>query len=165
MGVSGSGKTTIATGLARTLGWQLAEGDDFHSPESVAKMRAGIPLDDSERAPWLARIAGWIDDRRAAGRPGIVTCSALKRVYRDYLAQGRPEVRFVYLKLPPSVVAGRLKHRVGHFMPATLLGSQFATLEEPGPDEDVIVVDGTGAPDFIIRTLLGRLGVRSDGGI
>src|SRR5450755_3428436 len=131
MGVSGSGKSTVAEALARSLCWTLAEGDDFHSPANIAKMHSGTPLTDSDRMPWLNSIAAWIDQRRQAGESGIVTCSALKRTYRDLLSGGRPEVLFVYLKGTVELMAHHLAGREGHFMPAALLASQFETLEEP----------------------------------
>jgi gluconokinase len=143
MGVSGSGKSTVGTALAKTLGWQFTEGDDFHSPENVAKMRSGEPLDDADRMPWLASIAAWMDARRQAGESAIVTCSALKRRYRDLLAAGRPDVLFVYLKDTMEVVSQHLAARVGHFMPASLLPTQFEILEEPTVDEHFITVEAS----------------------
>jgi carbohydrate kinase (thermoresistant glucokinase family) len=157
MGVSGSGKSTVAGALAERLGWALAEGDDFHSAENVAKMHAGTPLTDADRLPWLTSIAAWIDTRLEAGQSGIITCSALKHAYRDLLADGHPEVGFVYLKGSPAVMAEHLAGRHGHFMPASLLASQFDALEEPGADEPVLVV-GAGQPveaivDEVVRWL------------
>ena len=139
--MSGSGKSTVAEALAQSLGWPLAEGDDFHSPANIAKMHAGTPLDDADRMPWLHTIAAWIDARRQAGESAIVTCSALKRAYRDLLAGGRPEVLFVYLKGAADVMSRHLAGREGHFMPASLLASQFETLEEPTAGEPVLTVD------------------------
>ncbi len=141
MGVSGSGKTTVARALADALGWDYQEGDDLHPPANVAKMRAGIPLTDEDRQPWLAAIGAWIDDQAHTGRPGIVTCSALKRAYRDGLRRGRPQVRLVFLEGSRKLIADRLSHRKGHFMPPSLLDSQFAALEDPGADEPVIDVE------------------------
>lgn len=141
MGVSGSGKSTVAEALAHSLGWPLAEGDDFHSPANIAKMHAGTPLDDADRMPWLRTIAAWIDARRQAGEAAIVTCSALKRAYRDLLADGRPELLFVYLKGSAEVMSRHLAGREGHFMPASLLASQFEALEEPTAGEPVLTVD------------------------
>ena len=141
MGVSGSGKSTVARPLAERLGWPFAEGDDFHPPANIAKMKAGVPLDDADRAPWLAAIAAWIDGQAAAGAAGVVTCSALKRAYRDRLTDGRPQVRIVYLKGSRAVIAARVAKRAHHFMPPSLLASQFADLEPPGPDEHPIVID------------------------
>jgi gluconokinase len=139
MGVSGSGKSTVAGLLAGRLGWDLAEGDDMHPPANVAKMAAGHPLDDDDRRPWLAKIAAWIREHTDAGRPGIVTCSALKRSYRDIL-RGE-HVVFVHLAGSHDQIAQRLAARHGHFMPAGMLDSQIATLESPGPDENAITVD------------------------
>jgi carbohydrate kinase (thermoresistant glucokinase family) len=141
MGVSGSGKSTVAAALSQSLGWILAEGDDFHSPANIAKMHSGTPLGDDDRMPWLRAIAAWIDARRQAGESAIVTCSALKRAYRDLLAAGRPEVLFVYLKGTADVMSRHLAGREGHFMPASLLASQFETLEEPTAGEPVLAVD------------------------
>jgi len=141
MGVSGSGKTTIASALAQHLGWPFKDGDELHPAANIAKMRAGHALDDHDRWPWLARIADWIDARRAAGSCGVITCSALKRSYRELLTDGRPEVRIVYLHGDQSLIAARLAARHGHFMPSDLLASQFAALEEPGPDEQAIRVE------------------------
>jgi gluconokinase len=141
MGVSGSGKSTVGKPLAARLGWPFQEGDDLHPAANIAKMKRGEALDDADRAPWLAAIAAWIDRQGAAGEGGIVTCSALKRAYRDVLTTGRPYVRIVYLRGSRALVGERVAHRTGHFMPASLLDSQFATLEPPTPDEAPIVVD------------------------
>jgi gluconokinase len=141
MGVSGSGKTTIATALAQHLGWPFKDGDELHPPSNIAKMHAGHPLDDSDRWPWLKSIAAWIDKWRAAGSSGVITCSALKRSYRAFLTKGRGEVRIVYLHGDMALIATRLDARSGHFMPSGLLASQFAALEEPGLDEHAIRVE------------------------
>jgi carbohydrate kinase (thermoresistant glucokinase family) len=145
MGVSGAGKSSIAEGLRAALGWAFQEGDLLHPPSNVQKMHAGIALTDEDRAPWLAAIKEWIDRRLDAGQNGLVTCSALKRRYRDFLIAGRPSVRVLYLKAPAEVLEQRVSHRPGHFMPASLLDSQLQTLEEPGPEEQALVVrvDGT----------------------
>lgn len=158
MGVSGSGKTTIAVLLAERLHWELADADSFHSPANVQKMRRGIPLTDEDRWPWLHAIAAWIDETRRAGRRGIVTCSALKRSYRDILVGGRTDVRLVYLQGDEELVSERLAKRHGHFMPATLLQSQFDALEEPGPDENPIVVSVAAEPEAIAARVLAELG-------
>src|SRR4051794_3004492 len=121
MGVSGSGKTTVGALLAGRLSWQYAEADDFHPPANVAKMAAGHPLTDEDRWPWLTEIAEWIDERRAAGEPGVVTCSALKRRYRDFLRNDRPETRVVYLHGTPELIGSRMIARHGHFFRAVLL--------------------------------------------
>jgi ribose 5-phosphate isomerase A len=141
MGVSGSGKTTVAEQLAAKLGWPFEEGDALHPAANVAKMHAGIPLTDADRAPWLAAVAAWIDGQRKAGKPGIITCSALKRSYRDLIIGDRPQVRLVYLRASREIVAQRLAGRQGHFMPPSLLQSQFEALEEPAPAEEPLVVD------------------------
>ena len=135
MGVSGSGKTTIAEGLADAEHWTLLEGDSFHPPANVAKMRAGTPLTDEDRLPWLRAIAAAIDADLARGVNAVVACSALRRAYRDILIGDRRDVRLLYLKGSKALIADRLKSRKGHFMPPSLLDSQFRTLEEPGPDE------------------------------
>jgi carbohydrate kinase (thermoresistant glucokinase family) len=140
MGVSGSGKTTIGEALARRLGWGFADADTFHPPENVAKMSAGQPLDNDDRAPWLAAIAAWIDARRGKGKSGVVTCSALKRRYREVIVGDRPEVCLVYLDGGRDLIASRLAGRRGHFMPGALLDSQFAALEPPGADEHPLIV-------------------------
>jgi ribose 5-phosphate isomerase A len=157
MGVSGAGKSTVAKELAARLGWPFEEGDWLHPEANVAKMHAGIGLTDADRQPWLEAVAAWIDGQRAKGRPGIVTCSALKRSYRDMIIGDRPEVRLVYLRGSRTLIAERLAGRQEHFMPASLLQSQINTLEEPGPDEDPLIID-IGPPacqlaDEIIRLL------------
>jgi gluconokinase len=157
MGVSGCGKSTIAGVLAGRLGWPLAEGDDFHPAENVAKMAAGHPLDDADRAPWLARIRDWMDAQEAAGASAIVTCSALKRRYRDVLRDG--EVVFVYLHGTREQLLARLTARQGHFMPASLLDSQLADLEPPEPDERAIRVDIGPTPAVQARTILDKIGL------
>jgi carbohydrate kinase (thermoresistant glucokinase family) len=140
MGVAGAGKSTLAEGLRDQLGWKFQEGDALHPPSNVQKMQAGIPLTDEDRAPWLGAVKAWIDARVAATEPGLITCSALKRAYRDRLISGRPQVRVLYLKADVAVLRARLRGRSGHFMPASLLDSQLQTLEEPAPDEHPLVV-------------------------
>jgi gluconokinase len=152
MGVSGSGKTTVARLLADRLGWDLGEGDDLHPAVNVAKMAAGQPLSDDDRWPWLDLVAAWIDDHRARSRPGVITCSALRRRYRDVLR--RPDVLFVLLNGDRELLAGRLAARTGHFMPVALLDSQLATLEVPGPDENAVVIDVDGDPAAIAARVL-----------
>ena len=160
MGVSGSGKTTVAALLAARFGWRFCEGDDLHPRENVEKMRGGTPLTDADRLPWLRRIAGEIDSWRAAGESGVHTCSALKRTYRDIIIGDRSDVALVYLKGSRDLIARRLAARNEHFMPAALLDSQFAALQEPSPDERPIVADVGGSPveivDGIARALQGR---------
>ncbi|PZN93198.1 MAG: hypothetical protein DCF31_13375 [Alphaproteobacteria bacterium] len=137
-GVAGAGKTQLATALARQLGTPLQEGDDLHPPENVARMAAGTPLDDADRAPWLDAIAAVVAGWNTAGTPGIVTCSALKRAYRDRLrAAGR--IGFVFLAIDADLARARLATRQGHFMPATLIASQFAALEVPA-EADVLTL-------------------------
>jgi gluconokinase len=134
MGVSGVGKTTLGTLVAERLGWPFEEGDALHPEANVAKMAAGHALDDDDRWPWLDRVAAWIDERLDAGQQGVITCSALKRAYRDRLR--RPDVVFVHLTGPKQLTAERLAARQGHFMPTSLLDSQLATLEPLGADEN-----------------------------
>jgi ribose 5-phosphate isomerase A len=141
MGVSGTGKSTVAQELAARLGWSFEEGDALHPEADIAKMHAGIPLTDADRQPWLERVAAWIDAQRAKKQPGIITCSALKRSYRQIIIGDRPEVRLVYLRGGLDLIAEHLAGRRGHFMPASLLQSQFDTLEEPDPSEDPLTID------------------------
>lgn len=148
MGVAGAGKTTVGQALAADLGWPFADADAFHSPASRAKMSAGIPLTDADRAPWLDRLAAWIAERLASGQTGVLACSALKQDYRRHLSGGRDEVLFVYLKADPALLADRLLHRQGHFAKVSLLESQLATLEEP---REALVVDAAQTPGEIVR--------------
>ncbi|MDQ2803585.1 MAG: gluconokinase [Pseudomonadota bacterium] len=157
MGVSGSGKTTIAALLAGGLGWHFEDADSFHPPANVEKMHAGIPLTDTDREPWLRAIAGWIDTLRDAGQHGVVACSALRRRYRDVLVGSRSDVRLVYLKGDRALVGRRQAARHGHFMPTSLMESQFATLEEPGLDEKPIVVSVELPPRDLIVTVMSAL--------
>jgi ribose 5-phosphate isomerase A len=158
MGVSGSGKTTIAEDLVARLGWPFKEGDELHPEANVAKMHAGIPLTDADRKPWLEAVATWIDHQRAKKQPGIITCSALKRSYRQIVIGDRPEVRLVYLRGGRDLIDKRLAGRHGHFMPASLLQSQFVALEEPGPEEDPLVVDVGPPASQIAETIIQLLG-------
>jgi gluconokinase len=143
-GVSGSGKTTVGALLAGGLGWRFADADAFHTAAAIAKMRAGIPLTDADRWPWLRAIGAWMDERIAAGESAVVTCSALKRAYRDLLLGGRPEARMVFLSVDREEVDRRLTARHGHFFPERLLGSQFDALEPPQPDETAVTVVPSG---------------------
>ena len=158
MGVSGAGKSAVAQELAARLGWCFQEGDALHPEANVAKMHAGIPLTDADRQPWLERVAAWIDDRRAKKQPGIITCSALKRSYRQVIIGDRPEVRLIYLRGSRDLIAQRLAGRSGHFMPATLLQSQFDVLEEPDPDEDPLTVDVKAPASQIAEEIIRLLG-------
>jgi gluconokinase len=157
MGVAGSGKTTVGALLAGRLGWPYAEADNFHSQSNVDKMAAGHPLTDADRKPWLEAIGRWIDERGAAGEPAIVSCSGLKRVYRDLLRAGRPEVRMVFLKGSRDLIMRRLVARHGHYMKADMLDSQFADLEEPTPDENVLTVSIELAPEEIVNQIVAGL--------
>lgn len=157
MGVSGAGKTTVGERLADRLGWKFAEGDLLHPAENVAKMKCGQPLTDADRAPWLASIAETIDGWRRRGASGIVTCSALKRSYRRQIIGERRDVRLVYLEGSHDLIAERLGSRRGHFMPSSLLDSQFATLESPEPDENAITIGIDRPIGEIIDRILGVL--------
>jgi gluconokinase len=156
MGVTGSGKTTVGRRLAADLGWTFVEGDEFHPPANVEKMRRGEPLDDADRIPWLRALARRIDELVAAGQPAVVACSALKQAYRDLLARDRPAVSFVYLKAPAGLLGERLRHRTGHFMPPGLLASQLDTLEEPAGG---LTIDGSPPPAAIVAAIRRGLGL------
>ena len=157
MGVSGSGKTTVASQLATRLDWQFAEGDSFHPAANVAKMRQGIALTDEDRWPWLEAIAAWMDAQRAAGRRCVLTCSALKRVYRQQLAHGHDDVSFVYLKAEYDLVAQRMAARKDHYMPVALLQSQFDALEEPDSSENPLTAAIEQAPAEIVEAIVAEL--------
>ncbi|MEO8812656.1 MAG: gluconokinase [Caulobacteraceae bacterium] len=160
MGVSGSGKTTVATPLAARLGWTFMEGDDLHPAANIAKMEAGEALTDADRAPWLAAVGAWIDEQADEGEPGVVTCSALKRTYREALTKGRDQVRIVWLEGSPAVIAARVARRRGHFMPPSLLDSQFATLEAPSPAENVLAVDIDQPVEAQVEAIVRGLGLQ-----
>lgn len=159
MGVSGIGKSTIAAELVARTGWTFAEGDDMHPEANRRAMAAGHPLDDAQRWPWLRRVAAWIGEQEDAGRNAVVTCSALKRSYRDLLRDGHPSVTFVDLVAPPELVDARITERRGHFMPAALLASQLSTLEPLQAGEPGIEVTATGTPDDIAASALRALGI------
>jgi gluconokinase len=154
MGVSGSGKTTVGRLLAEALHAEFVEGDAYHPPENIEKMRRGIPLEDADRWPWLAILSAEIERWLAAGREVVLACSALKQRYRDILAKGRPGVRFVYLEGDKALIRLRLDRRQGHYMPAVLLDSQFATLEPPA---DAVTVDVAGPPEEVAATIIKML--------
>jgi gluconokinase len=157
MGVSGSGKTTVAQHLVAILGWPFEEGDELHPPANVAKMRAGIPLTDEDRAPWLEAVAQWIGGQESAGRSAVVTCSALRRAYRELLRRGHPSVWFVHVTAPRDGLQHRLEARTDHYMPASLLDSQLATLEPLAPDEPGVTISGEGTPDQVATRVLDAL--------
>jgi gluconokinase len=136
-GVAGSGKTTVGQLLAGRLGWMFADGDSFHPAANVAKMRAGLPLTDADRGPWLAAICSWMDDIISSGQSAVLACSALKRRYRDELLSGREQAEMVFLIISRDQDEARLASRTGHFFTEPLLASQYADLELPGPDERV----------------------------
>jgi carbohydrate kinase (thermoresistant glucokinase family) len=161
MGVSGSGKSTIASMLAQRLHWVYEDADWFHSQSNIEKMHHGEPLNDEDRWPWLHAIAEWIDATRRAGGHGVVACSALKRAYRDVLIGARRDVRLVFLKGNRDLIARRIAARADHFMPTTLLESQFATFEEPQTDERAIVVSIVPHPREIVETIVKELGIQS----
>jgi gluconokinase len=157
MGVSGSGKSTIGSLLAGCVGWEFEDGDWFHPPSNVEKMHQGIPLTDEDRGPWLKAIAAYIDESRAAGRHAVIASSALKRRYRDILIGKRADVRLVYLKGSEPLIARRMATRHGHFMPPSLLHSQFEALEEPGSNERPIVVSIEPRPRDIVDQIVNAL--------
>jgi gluconokinase len=159
MGVSGSGKTTLAEGLAAHLRWRFQEGDDLHPAANVAKMSRGEPLTDADREPWLGALGRWLDERVAAGEDAVLTCSALRRTYRDRLRDGRPGVVFCHVSPPVEVLERRLQERRGHYMPASLLPSQLATLEPLEPDEPGMTVSGDDSPADVLSEALRGLGL------
>jgi gluconokinase len=162
MGVSGSGKSTIAEQLAQRLGWRYEDGDRFHPASNVAKMSAGQPLTDQDRWPWLQAIANEIDRACQAGEHAVIACSALKRSYRDVLVHGRNDVRIVYLNGTQELIAGRLARRKGHFMPPGLLASQFKTLEPPDIDENPVTVSIDASVEEIVDDTVSQMRLSPD---
>jgi gluconokinase len=159
MGVSGSGKTTLARGIADRMHWAFQEGDDLHPPANVEKMSRGEPLTDEDRAPWLRAVGSWIDRQHAAGTGCVVTCSALRRTYRDTLRAGRPGLQFCHVTADADLIRRRVEARRGHYMPPSLLPSQLATLEPLGDDEPGVVVSAEGEPAEVLARALDRLGL------
>ncbi|MFC0032219.1 gluconokinase [Micromonospora chaiyaphumensis] len=159
MGVSGAGKTTVARGISELTGLRFAEADEFHTEAHVAQMRAGVPLTDADRWPWLRALAGWMAERHAEGVSTVLTCSALKRAYRDVLRQGPADVEFLHLDGAAELIRDRLDRRVGHYMPASLFDSQRAILEHLGPDESGVVLEVAAPPDELVRAAVHRLGL------
>jgi gluconokinase len=156
-GVSGSGKTTVGAMLAGRLGWRFADADEFHPAANIAKMRAGIPLTDDDRWPWLRAIGAWMDERIARNESAVITCSALKRSYRDMLLHGRPQARMVFLAADRQVLARRLAARHGHFFPQQLLGTQFDDLEPPQPGEQVVTIVPAENPADTVASIIAVL--------
>jgi len=165
MGVSGSGKSTIAVRLAERLSWTFEDGDRFHPASNVAKMSAGQPLTDEDRWPWLQAIADEIDRVCQAGGHVVIACSALKRAYRHVLAHGRRDVRIVFLRGTQFLIADRLARRKGHFMPPGLLESQFKTLEPPAADENPVTVSVDASVETIVEDIIRQLGLGAAGGV
>jgi gluconokinase len=159
MGVSGSGKTTLAEGIAGRLHWRFQEGDELHPRANVEKMSRGEPLTDEDRWPWLDAIGHWLDERERAGESAVLTCSALRRAYRDRLRAGRPGVRFLHVVASAETLRERLEHRRGHYMPASLLPSQLTTLETLGDDEPGVTVSAEGEPADVLASALRALGL------
>jgi gluconokinase len=154
MGVAGSGKSTVAALLAQRTRRPFAEADDFHPPANVDLMRAGVALTDEDRWPWLGSMRDWLDQQSLAGRSAVMTCSALKRPYRDLLRTAHGRVRFVHLTASPEVLAARVSGRADHFMPASLLPSQLATLDPLADDEDGVTLDAGATPESLVEQIL-----------
>ena len=163
MGVSGSGKTTLARGLAQRLHWEFQEGDELHPRSNVAKMSRGEPLTDEDRRPWLEAIGYWIDERERAGNRAVLTCSALRRTYRDFLRRGRPGVVFCHVTADADLIRRRMEARRGHYMPPSLLPSQLATLEPLTPDEPGFTVSAEGEREDVLSGALDGLAAFQEG--
>ncbi len=161
-GVAGSGKTTVGVLLAGRLHWRFADADAFHPSANIAKMRSGIPLTDADRAPWLAGITAWMDERIAAGESAVAGCSALKQSYRDQLLTGRPAARLAFLVISRELAHARLAARHGHFFTVQLLDSQFAELEEPRESEQVMLLDAAQPADRLAAEIADCLGLVAD---
>jgi gluconokinase len=159
MGVAGCGKSTTGRNLARLLDWPFRDADSFHPPANIEKMSRGIPLTDDDRWPWLDAIGAWTDEQRARGARGIVSCSALKRIYRQRLCGGRPEIGLVFLDGDYATIADRMQRRKGHFMPPALLQSQFDTLERPASNERALVVPVSLSPKRVVERIVSGLGL------
>src|SRR5208282_4125681 len=156
-GVSGSGKTTVGAMLAGRLGWRFADADEFHPAANIEKMRAGIPLTDDDRWPWLRAIGAWMDEQVASRESAVITCSALKRPYRDVLLGGRPRAKMVFLNVDREVLTRRLAARHGHFFPGQLLGTQLDALEPPEPDEHVLSIVPADGPADTVASIIAVL--------
>jgi carbohydrate kinase (thermoresistant glucokinase family) len=161
MGVSGVGKTTVGRLLAERLGWRFIEADDHHPPANVAKLAAGIPLDDADRAPWLHLLTAMLERARQDGERVVLACSALKRAYREVLRGGHEDVLFAYLAGEPAVIRRRMAGRTGHYMPLALLDSQLETLEPPAADERALTLDASEPPEVLAERVIERLGAAS----
>jgi gluconokinase len=158
-GVAGSGKSTVGRILAARLGWLFEDSDLLHSTAEIAKMMSGVPLTDADRWPWLQIVGAWMDQQIAAGKSGIMACSALKRSYRDYLRRDRPDVKIVLIDVDQATLTARLSGRRGHFFPKKLLQSQLADLEMPDPDEHVLVLPAVGTPAQMADKIIDGLGL------
>jgi len=163
MGVSGSGKTTLAEGIAAHLHWRFQEGDELHPPANVEKMSRGEPLTDEDRWPWLDAIGNWLDEAVRAGENAVVTCSALRRSYRDRLRAGRPGLRFLYVAASAETLQQRVENRRGHYMPSSLLPSQLATLDPLEDDEPGVTVSAEGDPADVLAEALRALDLSEEG--
>lgn len=157
MGVAGSGKSTVMAELVARLGWPSLEGDALHPASNVAKMAAGVPLTDADRGPWLAAVAAWVGEREGERASSVVTCSALRRPYRERLRRGHPSVWFVHLRAPARVLEARIEGRTGHFMPASMVASQLDALEPLAPDEPGWACDALGTPGEIADLIVEQL--------